>query len=49
MAESSQKKTQDNIQLEASWLAELANEFDQDYMQKLKVFLQQEKAAHPQP
>jgi len=35
-----------NIQLEASWLAELANEFDQDYMQKLRAFLQQEKAAH---
>ncbi len=48
MAESSQKKTQHNIQLEASWLAELTNEFDQNYMQKLKVFLQQEKAAHKQ-
>mgnify|MGYP003633525659 FL=1 len=35
-----------NIQMEASWLAELAGEFEQDYMQKLKAFLQHEKAAH---
>lgn len=39
---------QNTIQLEASWLAELAGEFQQDYMQKLKVFLQREKAAHKQ-
>ena len=35
-----------NIELEATWLVELANEFEQDYMQKLKAFLQHEKAAH---
>ena len=35
-----------NIELEESWLVELTNEFEQDYMQKLKAFLQQEKAAH---
>ena len=34
------------IKLEQSWLVELAYEFDHDYMQKLKVFLQQEKAAY---
>ena len=44
MAESSQQA----IQLEASWLAELAAEFEQDYMLKLKSFLQQEKAAGKQ-
>ena len=33
------------IQLEASWLAQLAPEFDQSYMQQLRSFLQQEKAA----
>ncbi len=52
MAEGFQKnteqKTQDKIQLEASWLVELANEFDHAYMQNLRVFLQQEKAAHKQ-
>ncbi|MFL2840982.1 MAG: uracil-DNA glycosylase [Pseudohongiellaceae bacterium] len=37
-----------SIQLEASWLAELGGEFDQDYMQKLKTFLQQEKVTHKQ-
>ncbi len=37
-----------NIQLQASWLAELETEFQQDYMQKLKAFLQAEKAAHKQ-
>jgi len=44
LAESSQQA----IQLEASWLAELAAEFEQDYMLKLKSFLQQEKAAGKQ-
>ena len=42
------ESTQQNIQLEASWLAELAAEFEQDYMQNLKAFLQKEKAAHKQ-
>jgi uracil-DNA glycosylase len=37
-----------NIQLQASWLAELETEFQQDYMLKLKSFLQAEKAAHKQ-
>ena len=52
MAEGLQKnteqKTRDKIQLEESWLAELASEFDQTYMQNLRAFLQQEKAAHKQ-
>jgi uracil-DNA glycosylase len=42
------EETQQTIQLEASWLAELAAEFEQDYMQNLKAFLQQEKAARKQ-
>lgn len=33
------------IQLEASWLEHLASEFEQPYMQNLRAFLQQEKAA----
>lgn len=33
-----------DIQLEPSWLSELADEFDKPYMQKLKAFLQQQKA-----
>lgn len=33
------------IALEASWLAHLASEFDQPYMQQLKAFLLAEKAA----
>jgi len=33
------------IQLEPSWLARLAPEFDQTYMQDLRVFLQLEKQA----
>ncbi len=33
-----------NIQLEASWLKHLENEFSQSYMQNLKNFLQDEKA-----
>ena len=37
-----------NIQLEESWLAQLGSEFNQDYMQKLKAFLQQEKSANKQ-
>lgn len=37
-------KTSKGIQLEASWLAVLADEFDQPYMRELKVFLAQEKA-----
>lgn len=37
---------QNKIELEATWLVELGSEFDQDYMHKLKAFLQQEKAAH---
>jgi uracil-DNA glycosylase len=52
MAEGLQKKieqkAQTKIQLEESWLAELADEFDQAYMQNLRAFLQQEKAAHKQ-
>ncbi|MEH6586471.1 MAG: uracil-DNA glycosylase [Halioglobus sp.] len=32
-------------QLEPSWLAQLATEFDQDYMQQLLAFLQTEKQA----
>ena len=32
------------IQLEASWLAELENEFQQPYMTKLKSFLLEEKS-----
>lgn len=32
------------IQLSASWLEQLRNEFEQDYMKQLKAFLQQEKA-----
>lgn len=34
-----------NIQLEASWLAGLQAEFEQDYMQQLRHFLKTEKAA----
>ena len=34
-----------NIQLEASWLTQLENEFTQPYMQNLKAFLQQEREA----
>lgn len=34
-----------HIALEPSWLAQLANEFEQPYMQQLKAFLQTEKAA----
>lgn len=45
MTESERKK---DIQLEASWLAELEDEFEQEYMQKLKSFLRQEKAAGKQ-
>lgn len=37
-------KTSKRIQLEASWLAVLTDEFDQPYMRELKVFLAQEKA-----
>lgn len=33
------------IDLEPSWLKVLGSEFDKDYMQKLRAFLQQEKAA----
>ena len=33
------------IQLEASWLAHLQDQFEQDYMQDLKRFLRQQKAA----
>lgn len=42
------RKKQQDIQLEASWLKELESEFQQDYMQKLKAFLQAEKATHKQ-
>tara|TARA_R110002110_G_scaffold89303_2_gene232761 strand:+ start:122840 stop:123541 length:702 start_codon:yes stop_codon:yes gene_type:complete len=45
MTESDRQK---DIQLEASWLAELEGEFEKDYMQKLKSFLRQEKAAGKQ-
>lgn len=34
-----------NIKLEASWLAQLADEFEKPYMQTLKSFLLDEKAA----
>lgn len=36
------------IQLDSSWLAELAPEFDKNYMHELKAFLQGEKAARKQ-
>jgi len=36
---------ENNIQLEASWLNLLKEEFDADYMRSLKTFLQREKAA----
>jgi Uracil-DNA glycosylase (EC 3.2.2.-) len=35
---------QQNIQLDASWLAVVGQEFDQPYMQELKAFLTAEKA-----
>lgn len=35
----------DSIKLEASWLRELAGEFEKDYMQSLKAFLKAEYAA----
>ncbi len=38
-------ETEPNIQLEASWQCLLETEFKQAYMQKLKSFLQSEKAA----
>jgi len=34
-----------NIQLETGWLTALGGEFDKPYMQRLKAFLQEEKAA----
>ncbi len=34
-----------NIDLESSWLEPLAGEFEQPYMQQLRTFLEQEKAA----
>lgn len=39
---------ENKIQLEVSWLDELGSEFEQDYMQQLKAFLQREKSAHKQ-
>jgi uracil-DNA glycosylase len=36
------------VQLEPTWLAELASEFEQPYMQSLKAFLQAEKRAGKQ-
>jgi len=36
-----------NIQLEASWLAHLAPEFEQPYMASLRAFLGEEKQAGP--
>lgn len=48
MAERTEHESQHKIQLEASWLAELKSEFDQDYMQRLREFLQQEKATRKQ-
>ena len=33
------------IQLEASWLEHLQDEFEQDYMQQLRAFLREEKSA----
>lgn len=35
--------TDKQIQLEASWLEQLGNEFEQEYMQQLKQFLSKEK------
>jgi len=35
----------DSIKLEPSWLAAVGEEFDKPYMQTLKAFLQEEKAA----
>ncbi len=43
MPQAIQAETQQAIQLEASWKARLQDEFEKPYMQKLKVFLQQEK------
>jgi len=37
-----------HIDLEASWLAELQDEFKQEYMRQLRAFLLAEKAAHKQ-
>ena len=41
------------IQLDDSWLAELAGEFEQDYMQQLRAFLQQRReqgaTIYPRP
>jgi uracil-DNA glycosylase len=34
-----------DVQLEASWLAQLAGEFEQPYMQDLRAFLREEKHA----
>ncbi len=45
MTEESQAQ---QIDLEASWLAELQDEFKQDYMRQLRAFLLAEKAAHKQ-
>ena len=36
------------VDLHPSWLAAIESEFDQPYMQQLKTFLAQEKAAHKQ-
>ncbi|MXW68484.1 MAG: uracil-DNA glycosylase, partial [Acidimicrobiia bacterium] len=33
------------VKLEASWLRELAGEFDQSYMRELSAFLREQKAA----
>ncbi len=41
-----QSKAEKKIALEESWLSELEQEFEQNYMLKLKAFLAQEKAAH---
>ena len=40
-----QAQTNGAIQLEASWLAALQDQFQQDYMRQLKSFLRAEKAA----
>jgi uracil-DNA glycosylase len=40
--------TSQQIDLEASWLAELQNEFKKDYMRQLREFLLAEKVAHKQ-
>ncbi|MES2661841.1 MAG: uracil-DNA glycosylase [Pseudomonadota bacterium] len=39
---SAQTTTEKKVQLDVSWLKHLSNEFNQDYMKKLKIFLKNE-------